>query len=88
MARLDHPSPASLVRLRARGTEPSANLVLERLEGPRLSTLVRRYGPLPVEQLVPLAVQISAVLHYMSAEGFVHLDMKPSNVVDDVRRRA
>jgi serine/threonine protein kinase len=79
LARLDHP-----VLLRSFGFEPAGprpHLVLEHLEGPRLSTLVRRYGPLPVEQLLPLAIQISSALHYIAAEGFVHLDVKPSNII-------
>jgi serine/threonine protein kinase len=60
---------------------PRPHLVLEHLEGPRLSTLVRRYGPLPLEQLIPLAVQLCSVLHYMAGEGYVHLDVKPSNII-------
>jgi serine/threonine protein kinase len=55
--------------------------VLEYLDGPRLSTLVRRSGPLAAEQIVPLALQLSAALHYMHGQGWVHLDVKPRNVV-------
>jgi serine/threonine protein kinase len=79
LARLNHP-----VLLRSFGDVldgPRPHLVLEHLEGPRLSTLVRRYGALPVEQLVPLAVQLCSALHYMAGEGFVHLDVKPSNII-------
>ena len=60
---------------------PRPHLVLEHLEGPRLSTLVRRYGPLPAEQLVPLAVQLCSAVHYLTNEGVVHLDIKPSNTI-------
>jgi serine/threonine protein kinase len=60
---------------------PRPHLVLEHLEGPRLSTLLRRYGWLPAEQLLPLGLQICSALHYMHAEGVVHLDVKPSNVI-------
>ena len=60
---------------------PRPHLVLEHLEGPRLSTLLRRYGRLPAEQLLPLALQLCSALHYMHAEGVVHLDVKPSNVI-------
>ena len=60
---------------------PRPHLVLEHLEGPRLSTLLRRYGTLATEQLVPLAVQLCSALHYMHAESTVHLDIKPSNVI-------
>jgi serine/threonine protein kinase len=79
LERLNHP-----VLLRSFGATldgPRPQLVLEHLEGPRLSTLVRRYGPLPVEQLVPLALQICSALHYLSSEEVVHLDIKPSNVI-------
>ena len=60
---------------------PRPHLVLEHLEGPRLSTLVRRYGPLPAEQLVPLAVQLCSAVHYLTNEGVIHLDIKPSNTI-------
>ncbi|HEY8466220.1 MAG TPA: serine/threonine-protein kinase [Solirubrobacterales bacterium] len=60
---------------------PRPHLVLEYLRGPRLSTLLRRFGPLPVEQLVPLAVRLAAALHYLHAEGVVHLDVKAANTI-------
>jgi eukaryotic-like serine/threonine-protein kinase len=60
---------------------PRPHLVLEHLEGPRLSTLIRRYGTLPAEQLVPLAVHLSSAVHYLTNEGVVHLDIKPSNTI-------
>jgi eukaryotic-like serine/threonine-protein kinase len=77
--RLDHP-------VIVRGFDavldgPRPRLVLEHLEGPRLSTLVRKYGPLPVEQLVPLAVQLCSALHYLAGTAVVHLDVKPSNII-------
>jgi serine/threonine protein kinase len=57
------------------------HLVLEFLEGPRLSTLLRKYGTLPVEQLLPLAMQLCSALHYMAGRRMVHLDVKPKNIV-------
>jgi eukaryotic-like serine/threonine-protein kinase len=57
------------------------HLVLEFLEGPRLSTLIRRQGSLAMEQALPLAVQLCSALQYMANEGWVHLDVKPKNVV-------
>ena len=60
---------------------PRPHVVLEHLEGPRLSTLLRKYGPLPAEQLIPLGLQLGAVTHYMATAGVVHLDIKPSNII-------
>jgi serine/threonine protein kinase len=77
--RLDHPVILRGFGAVLDGARP--HLVLEHLEGPRLSTLIRRYGPLPVEQLVPLALQLCSALHYLCAEDVVHLDLKPSNTI-------
>jgi eukaryotic-like serine/threonine-protein kinase len=79
LARLNH--PVLLRSFSATLDGPRPQLVLEHLEGPRLSTLVRRYGPLPAEQLVPLALQVCSALHYLGTEEVVHLDIKPSNVI-------
>ena len=57
------------------------HVVLEHLEGPRLSTLVRRFGPLEREQLLPLGLQLCSALHYLAGEGIAHLDVKPSNII-------
>jgi eukaryotic-like serine/threonine-protein kinase len=79
LERLHHP-----VLMRSFGVElegPRPHIVLEHLEGPRLSSLLRKYGPLPPEQLVPLGIQLSAAAHYLRQEGVVHLDIKPSNII-------
>jgi len=78
LSRLSHP-----LLVRSFGAEPEGehpHLVLELVDGPRLSTLIRRYG-LILEQALPLALNLSSVLHYLSEEGVVHLDVKPRNVV-------
>ncbi len=78
LARLAHP-----LLVRSFGSEPEAprpHLVLEFVEGPRLSTLIRRYGVI-LEQALPLALNLCSVLHYLSYEGVVHLDVKPRNII-------
>ncbi len=60
---------------------PRPHVVLEHLEGPRLSSLIRKQGPLEPEQLFPLALQLCSALHYLTAEGLVHLDVKPTNII-------
>jgi eukaryotic-like serine/threonine-protein kinase len=60
---------------------PHPHVLLEYVDGPLLRTLIRRSGPLPLEQLLPLALHVAAVLHYLHRRGVVHLDVKPRNVV-------
>jgi serine/threonine protein kinase len=57
------------------------HLILEFLDGPRLSTLIRKFGPLAAEQLVPLARRMCSALAFMGGVGWVHLDVKPRNIV-------
>ncbi len=56
-------------------------LILELAEGPRLSTDLRRFGPLDVEQAAPLGVELSSAIHSIHRAGLVHLDVKPKNVI-------
>ena len=74
-----HPAVVRGLRSVVDGERP--HLVLEHLEGPRLSTLVRRYGPLEPAQYLPLGIEVASALHYVAGLGLTHLDVKPSNVI-------
>ena len=78
LVRLSHPVLPRLFDAHVEGERPF--IVLELLDGPRLSTVIRRYR-VAIEQVLPLALQLCSVLHYLSEEGWVHLDVKPSNVI-------
>jgi len=79
LERLRHPVLVRSFGANLDGDRP--HLVLEFLDGPRLSTLIRKFGPLAAEQLVPLARRVCSALQFMAGEGWVHLDVKPRNVV-------
>jgi len=79
LAELRHPALVRSFDTILEGKRP--HLLLEFLDGPRLSTLVRRHGPLSAEQLVSLARQLCSALQYMAGAGWLHLDVKPRNVV-------
>lgn len=66
---------------------PYPHLLLEYLEGANLRELLRHHGPLPLEQLLPIAISVGSALHYLSAEATVHLDVKPGNIVVGVPPR-
>jgi len=57
------------------------HLAMELIEGPRLSTLIRRQRSLGPEQILPLALQACAAVHFLHSQQLVHLDVKPKNVV-------
>ena len=78
LARLAHPMLVRSFAAEPAGERP--HLALELVEGPRLSTLIRRYG-LILEQILPLALNLCSVLHYLAQERVVHLDVKPRNII-------
>jgi serine/threonine protein kinase len=59
---------------------PRPHVVLEHIEGPRLSTLIRRHG-VATEQLLPLGLDLVRLLRYLEAEQVLHLDIKPRNII-------
>jgi eukaryotic-like serine/threonine-protein kinase len=66
---------------------PHPHVLIEHLEGPSLRRLIKRDGPLPLQQVLPLAAQVAGSLHYMACSGYVHLDVKPDNIVMGVPPR-
>lgn len=81
LGRLNHPV---IVRgLHADLGGPRPYLALEKVPGPRLSSLLRKYGSLSIDQFLPLGMQIASALHYLHEHELVHLDVKPSNIIMD-----
>src|ERR1700722_9197831 len=54
-------------------------IVMELLEGKTLAEKMGRQ-PLPIDQLLPLAIQITDALESAHAKGIVHRDIKPANI--------
>jgi serine/threonine protein kinase len=79
LQRLAHPSLVRGFGAVLDGSHP--HLLLEHVEGPTLHRLIRRHGALPLQQVLPLALHVLAVLHYLAAREVVHLDLKPGNIV-------
>ncbi|WP_205371520.1 serine/threonine-protein kinase [Streptomyces tsukubensis] len=58
-------------------------LVMELLDGRNLSQLLEEnaHEPLPVDDVVEIAVQVADALAYTHERGIVHRDLKPANIV-------
>ncbi|MBA2532705.1 MAG: serine/threonine protein kinase [Nocardioidaceae bacterium] len=76
---LNHPAIVHGFRANLSAAKPY--VVLENLDGPRLSSLIRRHGPLSPQQLLPLGIELCSAVHYLGQLDVVHLDIKPSNII-------
>lgn len=83
LRRLSHPH---VVRGYDVHREPRPLIVLETVGGETLCHLFERHPRLPATDLAELGRQLASALGYLHAEGVVHLDLKPSNVVVDAGR--
>ncbi len=75
---LTHPH---IVRAYALLRRPRPALVLETLPGETLAHLFERRRRLAARDVAQLGVQLASALGYLHRTGFVHLDLKPSNVI-------
>ena len=58
-------------------------LVMEHVEGKDLAGILVERGPLPVEQAVECIIQAARGLEYAHAQGILHRDVKPGNLLLD-----
>jgi Tol biopolymer transport system component len=77
LATLNHPNIAAIYGFESSDHSPA--LVLEMVEGPTLADRIER-GPIPLEDALPIARQISEALEAAHAQGIVHRDLKPANI--------
>jgi eukaryotic-like serine/threonine-protein kinase len=77
LASLNHPNIASIYGLEDSGSTRA--LVMELVEGPTLADRIRT-GPIPLDEILPIAKQIAEAVEYAHERGIVHRDLKPANV--------
>jgi eukaryotic-like serine/threonine-protein kinase len=81
IARLNHPNIVTVID---RGEfEGREYIVFEHIPEQNLKDLVRRSGPLPVQQALALTHQVARGLGFAHEHGIVHRDVKPQNVLLD-----
>ena len=83
LAALNHPHIAQVygtVDLPAEGAGVATiGLVMELVEGEDLSQRIAR-GALPLDEALPIALQIAGALQAAHDQGIVHRDLKPANI--------
>ena len=87
-ARLSHPG---IVTVHDAGLDEASGtpyLVMELVPGVTLHTVLREQGALPVAQALEIVGEVGAALAEAHRAGIVHRDVKPGNVLLDVRGRA
>ena len=77
LASLNHPNIAAIHGLE--DSEGTKALVLELVEGPTLADRIAQ-GPIPVDEVLPIAKQIAEALEAAHEQGVIHRDLKPANI--------
>ncbi len=78
-ARLDHPSAVTVFDVVEEGDSPY--LVMELVEARTLSQVVRSEGPLSPQRTAQVGLALLGALETAHAQGIVHRDVKPGNVL-------
>jgi eukaryotic-like serine/threonine-protein kinase len=77
LAALNHPHIAQVYGFAHEGALRA--IVMELVEGPTLAERIGR-GALPLDEALPLAIQLADALEYAHERGIVHRDLKPANI--------
>jgi eukaryotic-like serine/threonine-protein kinase len=77
LASLNHPNIAQIHGLEQAGE--TLALVMELVDGPTLADLVAR-GPMPLDDVLPIARQVADALIAAHEQGIIHRDLKPANI--------
>src|SRR5205809_4691034 len=80
-AALRHPNVAAVFQFGASPDASHCYYAMELVEGETLETRVRRDGPLTVELALGIAVQVTRALMAAAAQGLIHRDLKPGNIM-------
>lgn len=79
MARLNHPGIVTAIESGEAGG--FLYLVMEHVDGPDVSRLIRQSGRLAPEVAVSITCQLAEALAYAHASGVIHRDIKPGNIL-------
>ncbi|MEJ7654774.1 MAG: serine/threonine-protein kinase [Chloroflexia bacterium] len=79
VAQLSH---ENIVRIYDGGErDGSPYIVMEYVEGSNLKKRIQAHGPLTTHEAVEVVTQVGAALEYAHANGLIHCDVKPHNIL-------
>jgi serine/threonine protein kinase len=77
LASLNHPHIGGIYGFEDSGETHA--LVLEFVDGPTLADRIAQ-GPIPIDEALPIAMQIAEALETAHEQGIIHRDLKPANI--------
>jgi eukaryotic-like serine/threonine-protein kinase len=77
LASLNHPHIAQIYGLEESGGVRA--LVMELVDGDDLSQRIA-HGPVPLDEMLPIAQQVAEALEAAHEQGIIHRDLKPANI--------
>mgnify|MGYP003694447127 CR=1 FL=1 len=80
-AALRHPNVAAVFQFGASPDASHCYYAMELVEGETLEARVRRDGPLNAKPALEIAIQITRALMAAAAQGLIHRDLKPGNIM-------
>ncbi|MDO4570071.1 MAG: protein kinase [Planctomycetia bacterium] len=80
-AMLNHSNIAQIYSFREHSERRQMYIVMEFVPGENIRDWVKNRGPMPIAEMLSVALQIAHALSHLDAMNVVHRDIKPSNIL-------